>query len=171
LLTHQFVPESNPSKRISTYYQRHFSSDKKSQVEELIDRRIRNSCPEILCKYEEINKMVSLASAFPILLGKREQWKHFSQEMAGPRHSEYTASRNRLGITREVAYWQQAPQGDLAIVYFEAQNIARVFEGFSSSQEPFDVWFREQVKQIHGIDFSQPLPGPLPEAIVDWRAN
>ena len=115
--------------------------------------------------------MASIASAFPILPGKREQWKRFSQEMAGPHHSEYKASRSRLGITREVAYFQQTPQGDLAIVYIEAKNIARVFEGLGSSQEPFDVWFREQVKQIHGVDFSEPLPGPLPEAIVDWHAN
>ncbi len=115
--------------------------------------------------------MASLASAFPILPGKTEQWKHFSQEMVGPRHSAYETSRKRLGITREVAYLQQTPQGDLAVVYIEAQNISRAFEGLDSSQEPFDVWFREQAKQIHGVDFSEPLPGPLPEAIVDWRAS
>lgn len=115
--------------------------------------------------------MASLASAFPILPGKREQWKHFSQEMVGPRHSEYKASRSRLGVTREVAYLQRTPQGDLAIVYIEAQNIARVFEGLGQSQEPFDIWFREQVKQIHDVDFSEPVSGPLPEAIVDWRAS
>jgi len=39
------------------------------------------------------------------------------------------------------------------------------------SQEPYFVWFREQVKDIHGVDFSQPLPGPLPEAFMDWRAS
>ncbi len=115
--------------------------------------------------------MASLASAFPILPSKTEQWKHFSQEMAGPRHREYEASRKRLGISREVAYLQQTPQGDMAVVYFEVQDIPSVFEGFGRSQEPFDVWFREQVKEIHGLDFSEPLPGPLPEAIVDWRAK
>ena len=115
--------------------------------------------------------MASLASAFPILPGKTEQWKHFSHEMAGPRRSAYEASRRRLGITREVAYLQKTPQGDLAVVYIETQNIPRFFEGLASSQEPFDVWFREQAKQIHGVDFSEPLPGPLPEAIVDWRAS
>ncbi|MBV9229891.1 MAG: hypothetical protein JOZ18_11300 [Chloroflexi bacterium] len=115
--------------------------------------------------------MASLASAFPILPGKMEQWKHFCQEMVGPRHSEYEASRKRLGVTREAAYLQQTPQGDMAIVYMEAQDISRVFEGFGRSQVPFDVWFREQVKEIHGLDLSQPLPGPFPEAIVDWRAS
>ena len=115
--------------------------------------------------------MASLASAFPILPGKTEQWKHFSQEMAGPRRNEFEASRKRLGVSREVAYLQQTPQGDMVVVYVEARDISSVFEGFGRSQEPFDVWFREQVKDIHGVDFSQPLPGPLPEAIVDWRAR
>ena len=115
--------------------------------------------------------MASLASAFPILPGRTEHWKHFSQEMVGPRRSEYEASRKRLGVTREVAYLQQTPQGDMAVVYLEAQDIPRVFEGMGSSQEPFDVWFREQVKDIHGLDLAQPLPGPFPEAIVDWRAS
>ena len=115
--------------------------------------------------------MASFESAFPILPGKTEQWKHFCQEMVGPRRSEYEASNKRLGITRVVNSLQQTPQGDMAIVYFEAPDIPRVFEGYGSSQEPFDVWFREQVKDIHGVDFSQPLPGPLPEAFLDWRAS
>ena len=115
--------------------------------------------------------MASLAMAFPILPGKTEQWKHFTQEMAGPRHSEYEASRKRLGETREAAYLQHTPQGDMAVIYAEAQDVQRVFEGFGMSQEPFDVWFREQVKEIHGVDLSQPLPGPLPEAFTDWRAS
>jgi hypothetical protein len=115
--------------------------------------------------------MASFASAFPILPGKTEQWKHGSQQMVGPRRSEFEASLQRQGVTREVVSFQQTPQGDLAIVYFEAPDIPRVFEVIGSSQEPFDVWFREQVKDIQGIDFSQPLPGPLPEVFIDWRAK
>ena len=56
---------------------------------------------------------------------------------------------------------------DVAVVYLEAQDIPRVFEAYASSQKPFDVWYREQVKDIHGVDFSLPLPGPLPEVFID----
>lgn len=115
--------------------------------------------------------MASLAMAFPILPGKTEQWQHFCQEMVGPRYSEYQASRKRLGLTREVAYLQHTPQGDLAIIYVEAPSVPAVFGGLGASQEPFDVWFREQALEIHGVDLSQPPAGPLPEAIVDWRAS
>ena len=115
--------------------------------------------------------MASLGIAIPILPGKTEQWKHFNQEMAGPRHSEYEASRKRLGETREVAYLQHTPQGDMAVIYTEAQDVQRFLEGQAMPQEPYEVWFLEQAKEIHGIDFSQPFPGPLPEAFVDWRAR
>jgi hypothetical protein len=115
--------------------------------------------------------MASLASAFPILPGKLEAWKRFSGEMAGPRRADHEASRRRLGVTKERAYLQQTPQGDMAIVYMEANDIGQVFQGLGSSQDPFDVWFREQVNDIHGFDLSQPPPGPLPEATFDWQAR
>jgi len=112
--------------------------------------------------------MASLGYALPVLAGKTEQRKHFSQEIAGPRRSEFEASRKRFGITRHASYLQQTPQGELVIVYMEAQDIRRMLEGLGTSQEPFDVWVREQTKEIHGIDLSQSQS--LPEAIIDWRA-
>jgi hypothetical protein len=87
--------------------------------------------------------MASLAIALPILPGKTEQWKHYCQEMTGPRRSEYEASRKRVGITREVAFLEQTPQGDMVVVYIEAQDVQRAITGPGMSQEPFDVWFRE----------------------------
>jgi hypothetical protein len=115
--------------------------------------------------------MASIALALPILPGKTEQWKHFCQERVGPRKSEYEASCQRLGMTREASYLQQTPHGDLAVVYLEAHDIPRLFEDMGRSQDPFDVWFRQQAKEIHGMDLSQPLPGPLPVAFVDWQVR
>lgn len=115
--------------------------------------------------------MASIGFALPVLAGKAEQRNHFSQEIVGPRRSEFEASRKRLGITRHATYLQQTPQGELVIVYIETQDLARMFEGMRTSQEPFDVWVREQMKDIHGADFSQTPSGPRSEAIVDWRAS
>jgi hypothetical protein len=115
--------------------------------------------------------MASLASAFPILPGKTAAWKQFVQELMGARRQEFEASRRRLGTTTERAYLQSTPQGDIAVVYLEADDVAAVLQGLGSSQDPFDVWFREQVKAIHGLDLSQPPAGPLPEIAVDWQAR
>jgi hypothetical protein len=29
---------------------------------------------------------------------------------------------------------------------------------FTGSDTPFNTWFREAMKQVHGVDISQPLP-------------
>jgi hypothetical protein len=42
-----------------------------------------------------------------------------------------------------------------------------VFQEFATSDHPLMVWFRERVKDIHGMDLSQPLPLSLPEKYMD----
>ncbi len=64
--------------------------------------------------------MTSLAMILPLLPGKTEGWKRWSQEMAGARFREFQASRNRLGITKEVSFLQRTPQGDMGVFYLEA---------------------------------------------------
>jgi hypothetical protein len=29
---------------------------------------------------------------------------------------------------------------------------------FTASDEPFNTWFREAMKEVHGVDSSQPMP-------------
>src|SRR5207249_5654546 len=111
--------------------------------------------------------MASLGMALPLLPGKTESWKRWAQEMAGPRLSEYQASRQHLGITREASFLQQTPQGNMAVLYIEAEDIIRVFQGLASSQEPIDVLFRQQTKDFLGLDLAQPPP----ETLLDWRAD
>lgn len=115
--------------------------------------------------------MASLASAFPVLPGKEEALRRFVQEMAGPRHSEYQASRRRHGMTIERSYLQHTPQGDLVIVYTEADHPEQLLARIAASQDPFDVWFKQQLQEIHGVDFNQPPPGPPPELLFDQQTS
>jgi hypothetical protein len=46
--------------------------------------------------------MATLAFASPILPGKVEAWLRFNQESLGSRLAQHTASRARLGVTREL---------------------------------------------------------------------
>lgn len=103
--------------------------------------------------------------------GKTETFKRFREEVLGNRRSDYEASRRRLGMTKEAAWLQQTPQGDMAIVSFEAANPQQVFQGLATSQEPFDVWFRQYTMEVHGLDLTQPMPGPLPEQTFAWQAQ
>ena len=109
--------------------------------------------------------MAAFAAIFPILPGQTEAYKQFGQELA--RRSGYEDSRRRLGIHVERSFLQSTPQGDLSLITFEADDISRVFQGLATSQEPFDRWFRERVLEIHGVDVTQPPPGPAPQVIFD----
>ena len=65
--------------------------------------------------------------------------------------------------------YQQTPQDDFAVVYLEAADLGRMFQGMATSQDPYDVWFRQQMLDIHGWDVTRPLPGPLPELVFEWQ--
>jgi hypothetical protein len=77
--------------------------------------------------------MASMAFAIPLTPDKTEAWRRWSEELAGPRRAEYEASRRRLGLTVERAYLQRTPQGDLNVVYLEADDLERVFAGRAAS--------------------------------------
>ena len=104
--------------------------------------------------------------AVPIMPGKTEQWHRFIQEINDRRHSEFEASRQRLGV-RERTFFQASPQGDMVIVTLEGDKPAEAFKMLSESDDPFTRWFVEQVKEIHGIDLRQPLEGPMPREVAD----
>jgi hypothetical protein len=113
--------------------------------------------------------MASYGFAVPVLPGMTERDRQLSAELSGPRKAEFEASRARLGITREQVWLQETPQGTLAIVCLEAEDIESALAGLGSSQDPFDQWWREQIQAIHGIDLTQPLPSPPNELIMDFR--
>src|SRR5689334_3436962 len=103
--------------------------------------------------------MAMTAFAVPLTPGKTEEWRQWSAELVGPRNEEYLASRRRLGMITERVYLQQTPQGDMAVIVAEAEDLARVYQGLATSQEPFDVWFRERAKDLFsGLDLTQPAP-------------
>jgi hypothetical protein len=84
----------------------------------------------------------------------------------GPRRSEYSQALKSEGTNRESWFLQMTPQGDLLIVYFEADDVNRASEVLAKAKDPFHVWFKEQVKLMTGIDLEQPSEGPPAEEIV-----
>lgn len=114
--------------------------------------------------------MQTIGFVAPLLPGKTETdraamiscWK-------GDRSGDYQASRKRLGITRESVYIQPTPAGDVAVVYWEADDIETAFKGIATSEEPFDKWFRDHLLEVHGLRAEDGFPPP--EQVMDYRAN
>jgi hypothetical protein len=119
--------------------------------------------------------MPGLILTFPIVDGKVEAWRRFCQELSGSRQQMYEASRRRLGITRERLALVETAFGSAAVTTLEAPDVDRALGQIIISKLPFDRWYREQVRELHGIDltgYEQFLqPSPLPpnqEVIFEW---
>jgi hypothetical protein len=113
--------------------------------------------------------MAVFLGAFPVLPGREADARKFAQETLD-RREEFGASQQRLAVTREEWALQQTPMGSLVIVRFETDDVERAFAGLAESSEPFDVWFRQRVLDITGVDLSAPMESPPPEIILDWSS-
>jgi hypothetical protein len=113
--------------------------------------------------------MDTIGFVAPLLPGKTETdraamiscWR-------GERRVAYEASRKRLGIAREAVFIQSTPDGDVAVVYWEADDVEAALKGMASSDQPFDRWFRDHVREVHGLVVEDGFPPP--EQVMDFRA-
>ena len=100
-----------------------------------------------------------MALCAPLAPGATERARAF---VADAYHrDEFTASRRRLGVTEELITLHSTPQGDLVGIYIEGDDPAKGNAGFAASQEPFDLWFKEELTKIFPptIDWSKPVEG------------
>jgi hypothetical protein len=95
------------------------------------------------------------AFSIPIVPGKEELDRRIFDEMLGARREEYEAALRQAGITRQSIWHQETPDGTVAVVYVEGDDPAAGIAQFGSSDGPLNTWFREQMKEVHGVDISQ----------------
>ena len=122
--------------------------------------------------------MSGIVLTFPILAGKVETWKRFCQELSGFRRKPYEDSRQRLGITLERLALVETAFGATAMTTMEAPNIDQALGQIIASDNAFDIWYRERLQEMHGINlagYEQFLvPTPLPhnqEVHFEWPLN
>ena len=115
--------------------------------------------------------MAVLAFALPILPGKQEAWRRFCQELLESRYCEYEESRRLLGIAREITWFAQTVQGEMAIVCLEVDHPEQVIPGLAASVLPFDNWLRQQLLELHGFDVTKRPHGLIQELIYTWQAS
>jgi hypothetical protein len=102
----------------------------------------------------------------PITEGKTDEWRAFVADLQASRRIEWAQSQRRRGITRQVITISEGDRS-LAIVYTEAGDVEAATVGLASSDDPFDVWYRRRVADLHDealetevVFDSAPRPGP-----------
>jgi hypothetical protein len=120
--------------------------------------------------------MSGIVLTFPILTGKVEAWRRFCQELSGSQRVPYEASRQRLGITHECLALVETSFGSTAVTTMEAPDVAQALGQIIASNLSFDIWYRERLQELHGINlagyeqFLQPVPLPQNQEIhFDWK--
>ena len=122
--------------------------------------------------------MSGIVLTFPILDGKVEAWRRFCQELSGSRQKPFEASRQRLGITRERLALVETAFGATAVTTLEAPDVAQALGQIIASVIPFDVWYRDKLQELHGVNlagyeqFAQPTPlPPNQELLFEWKVT
>ena len=110
------------------------------------------------------------ALAFPVLPGKSEADVRRIAERFKEDPEGYWESRRSMGTTLERVYWQQTPMGDFVVAYIESTkgSLGEAFGAAAQDNTPMGRFFAETVKEVHGIDITQPPEGPPPEIVAEW---
>ena len=110
--------------------------------------------------------MAAVNLTLPVLPGKESQ----ARELGGKikqRNKDWETSEKRLRVKKEAWFLQQSPQGSMMNVYIEADDIGKVMSDFAKSMDPFDVWLKDEVKAVSGVDLNQPVGAP-PELLFSY---
>jgi hypothetical protein len=99
--------------------------------------------------------LAEVAIAIPIAPGKTQAWRDALADLLGPRYQEYDASRRRYGLTSQTTFLQRTPMGDLALIHMTGPDVRATFHAMSTSQDSWDVRWRDLTMNLHGMDFAK----------------
>jgi hypothetical protein len=109
---------------------------------------------------------LSLILVAPILLGKTEAWRRFVQETGELRRHEYEVSRRQLGIVAEWLWLVTIERREMAVITVMAAHPERIWAELAVSERPFDLWYRQQLVRLLGVE----LPSvPPAELVWSWQ--
>jgi hypothetical protein len=110
--------------------------------------------------------MDPICLVMPLLPGKTAAARAFLKELDGPRKAEFDRSERRIGISKELWYLASLPGGDQLVGYMEAADFGQAVAQFSASRDPFDLWFKERMADVTGVDLNNLPPGFAPPELL-----
>lgn len=113
--------------------------------------------------------MSMYAFVAPIQPGKTAEFRQFAADLSGSKRGDYEASRKSAGFNRETIFLQKTAMGEMVVVVQEAENAQEALASLRGMKDPFNVWFFQKLKDIHGIDVVG-TDVPMNELLLDYRA-
>jgi hypothetical protein len=103
---------------------------------------------------------MAYAFAVPIPPGKTEAVRRLTDESLGARKREYDDMQRRSGVTEESYWLQRDPEGGDVLIVVSNSDQTGFRELMANPQTPFDRWYRDQIREIWGLDPSEPWGEP-----------
>lgn len=109
--------------------------------------------------------------SIPLKPGQTDAARAFAQECVGSRFADFDASERRINILVENWYLQRMGGAEFFTIYVEGPDINASMGAFAASQDPFDSWFKAQVRELTGIDISAgpPPPDAIAETLAEYK--
>ena len=101
----------------------------------------------------------------PILEGKLDAWKQWTTELNSS--GDLKDFNSRYGLTRHAAWLVETPSGPAVIALHQGSGSDELMQKLAGSDNEFDLRFKDRLKEFHGMDLTQPPPGPMPELFFD----
>jgi len=115
----------------------------------------------------EENEMPSMLITAPILPERLDAWRRCCELVVGEHREAYHRAIREGGVTRLRVWHHRAPDGnDHAIVLYDGPAPEGFLTRIATGSDPFATWFRGQLTEVHGMDFSAPPPPP-PTLMID----
>jgi hypothetical protein len=114
--------------------------------------------------------MPLIVRAFPLLPGKEQDLRRLAAALASTHREAAQEFYRTFGVSRESWHFQETPSGPMVIGVTDLDDDPEVRgREYAESNRPFDRWFKDQIRNLTGVDpDSQPL-GPPTEVIFDTR--
>jgi hypothetical protein len=109
---------------------------------------------------ERGHTVATIVFALPILPGQEGVDREMLERLnaPGPQKDAYVGARRAQGLTREQVWHQVTPNGTLAIIVLEGDDVMSALGVSATSDDPFHRQFREFVKDVHGVDLANDPP-------------
>jgi hypothetical protein len=112
--------------------------------------------------------MSSMIVSLHVKPGESDAVRAFTQECVGERYADFDASERRIGLRRESWHLLSTPGGDQFVFYIEGADLASSVSAFVASQDPFDMWFKERVLALTGVDFTAIPATAVAETLAEY---
>ena len=99
----------------------------------------------------------------PILGGQLDAWKAWCADLWGQQKEAITDFNRHYGLTCHASWLTETRAGPAVIALHEAPGSDELMPKLAASRNEFDILFKEHLLAVHGMDVTQPPPGPMPE--------